>query len=216
MRLDNRLEEGKLDKFFYRLGKKLLKIPILSGAIYKINKIYLILMPREEYYSLISAVKLFIALALGWIFVLVFQHNVGANSIYNVAITVCMLWFISFGVINRVFCNKQGRLLEMFDEYLADVRHCYHVNGSIEDAIYESLENSGSFLKLHIAQIYDLLVAKSGDIVEKYKDIAPNKYFLTFMGLCNTVAIYGDVQRENKSVFLEIESNRYFKSSIFS
>lgn len=197
------LEEGLFDKGLFRLGKRLLKIPFLSGVIYKINKIYLIIMPREEYSCLVRSVKLFLALALGWIAVLVFQFSIGADSVYNLAITICVLWFVSFGIINKIFCDKQYKLLELFDDYLANVRHCFHVNGAIEDTIYESLENCNGLLRLHISQIYDLLVAKNSDIVEKYRDIAPNKYFLTFVGLCNTVMIYGDSHREDKSVFLE-------------
>ena len=197
------LKEGIFDKALFRLGKKLLRIPLLSGVIFKINKIYLIIMPREEYSCLISSVKLFLTLTFGWIAILLFQYNIGADSLYNLAITICVLWFISFGVINKIFCDKQYKLLELFDNYLANVRHCFHVNGAIEDTIYESLENCNGLLRLHISQMYDILVSKNTDIVEKYKDIAPNKYFLTFMGLCNTVMIYGDSHREDKSVFLE-------------
>ena len=192
-----------MDRYLYKLGKSLLHMPLISTVIYKINAIYLIILPRKEYYCLVKSVKLFLALIFGWISVLFFQWRVGADSAINVAITICVLWFLSFGIINRLFCKKQYRLLELFDEYLANVRHCFHVNNGIEDTIFDSLEECDELLRLHINQIYELLVSRDTDIVEQYKDIAPNKYFLTFMGLCNTVMIYGDVHRGDKSVFLE-------------
>lgn len=196
-------EDGFLDKYFYMLGKRLLHIPVLSTVIYKINAIYLIILPSKEYYCIVKSVKLFLALVLGWFFVIFFQWSIGADSVIHIAITICILWFLSFGIINRIFCKKQYRLLELFDDYLAYVRHCFHVSNGIEDAIFESLEECDELLRLHINQIYELLVSKDTDIVEQYKDLAPNKYFLTFMGLCNTIMIYGDVHKDGKSVFLD-------------
>ncbi len=201
--MDNNLQESLFDKELYKLGKKMLKIFGISGIIYRLKSIYLIVMPREEYVSLVCGVKLFFKLFGIWIFVFCFQYLLGENSAYNIAITVSVLWFLSTGIINKVYSDKQHMLLNMFDNYLSQVRHYFHINGSIEDAIYDSMDNCEGMLKLHISQIYDLIVSKDSDIIEKYKDIAPNKYFLTFMGLCQTVMIYGDTLHNEKSVFLE-------------
>lgn len=195
--------QGVVGDLLYDLGKRMSKVPIVSGVLYKLKKVYLILMPGEEMLCVIKSVQMFLLLVLMWVSMLLFQWSIGADSIYNIAIIIAVLAFVSLGIINKVYCSMQYKLLEQFDNYLSGVRHHFHVSGSIEDTLFDSLEICEGMLKLHIQLIYDLVVSKGQDILERYKDMAPNKYFLTFLGLCQTVMRYGDSYKEGKSVYLE-------------
>ena len=141
----------------------------------------MILYPSNEF--LINSKAMFMALK-SWLIMLavvILCVSFGKLKIYGYAIVIIMLVVINQEVISNIFRKYELLLLRQMENYLGEVRHFFHMNGVIEDAIYDSLENADYEISLHINIIYDILVENSSEASQRYKDIAPNKYFLIFL-----------------------------------
>lgn len=180
---------------------------ITRQYIFKIKKLLLILYPSNEF--LVNSKTMYIALK-SWIIMLSILgvcSLFGKLKLYGYAIIITMLIVINQEVISGTFRKYELLLLRQMEKYLGEVRHYFHMNGVIEDAIYDSLENADYEISLHINIIYDILVENSSEASQKYKDLAPNKFLLIFLGLCEGLILYGDTIRDDKSMFLENINN---------
>ena len=90
------------------------------------------------------------------------------------------------------------KLDAQFSDFLSDVRHYYHETHDVVDSVYDTLEDCPYELGLHINKIYTVLsgVHTEKDI-EKYTDIAPNRFIMTFAAVAATIKEYGDKRLEN-------------------
>lgn len=108
--------------------------------------------------------------------------------------------------------KKEYRQLKLLDRYLGEVRHFYHAKGSIEEAVYDSIESGSQEynektkglgeIEEYIYPIYDILISGQEEELESYKEKAPNKYFTAFLALCFITVQYGDSYVDNTSLFL--------------
>lgn len=187
------------DSVFYGLYRVYRHIPIVSGLTGRLKSMHAMIMPSSERRCRILCAKDMTVIAALWTAVFTVYSMMGRNTLYKYLILLVVLYALTLGFVHRAYENGQLRLLKKFDDYLAEVRHYFHMNSAIEDAVYESMENADKLMVLHINEMYNLLISRKENMIEKYKDMAPNKYYLTFMGLLNIVMTYGDTE----NVFLD-------------
>ncbi len=184
---------------FYRY---LSNFPLTKHFVWNIRKIYEIMRPASEKNIILNTMKVLetcIFLSLG---LLGFATTLKGASIYIYLIFFSLIFMLSGQIISGSLWREEYRLLVQLEKYLGDVRHYYHIGGMVEEAVYDSLEEAPYEISLHMQKIYDVLIAKEEEEAEKYKEIAPNKFFKTFVALCQITMEYGDTIREEKSLFL--------------
>lgn len=187
------------DSIFHGLYKVYVHVPIVSHFTSRLKRMHAMIMPSSERRCRILCSRDMTLIAALWVGMIAAYSMIGRNTLYKYLILIVVLYAVTLGVVQRAYENGQLRLLIKFDDYLAEVRHYFHMNAAIEDAVYESMENADKLMVLHINEMYSLLISRKENMIEKYKDMAPNKYFLTFMGLLNIVMTYGDTE----NVFLD-------------
>lgn len=189
--------------FMYKLYKQCSGIGVIEKYLYKIKKIFILLYPTDEFSVSVKTIKLALrAIAISSLILLISVLS-GKLHLYGYVIVIVMILVVNGEIVNNGFSKTELELLRQLENYLGEVRHYFHKNGNIEDAIYDSLENAQYEISLHINQIYEILTDNDGDKSYKYKEIAPNKYFMTFLALCELVMFYGDSVKDNQSLFLE-------------
>lgn len=124
-------------------------------------------------------------------------------SFYFLIISVLTIYIIHNQIL-KIFVDRiENKILLQFEDFLGDVRHHFHEHGMIDEAIYDCIEDCKYEISLHANRMYEIL--SSSDIegeIDKYYDIAPNKFFKTFLALCQTVQKFGDKIVDDKSMFL--------------
>ena len=115
-----------------------------------------------------------------------------------------MAYFIFTYLITAVQEKLDNKLLNQLGDFITNIRHHYSVAGNIEDAIYETLDETPYEMELHATKIYRMLTSTNVEHeVDKYTDIAPNKFILTMVAICATIKEYGDKTLEDgQSLFL--------------
>lgn len=127
----------------------------------------------------------------------------GKPTVYTVIILFSLCFIFQKEWVGTQLFREENRLFHQFVKYLEDVRHFYHADGMVEEALYDSIEEAPYEIGLHMGKIHDLLLLDDEEEVERYKDTAPNKYFVTFLALCFVTIRYGDTVADGKSLFLK-------------
>lgn len=125
------------------------------------------------------------------------------RDLYFFVIATLTAYIVHNQIISVFVDSIENKILIQFEKFLGDVRHNFHEHGMIDEAIFDSIEDCGYEMSLHANRIYEVL--KASDVeeeIEKYNDMAPNKFFKTFLALCQTVLRFDDKKVENKSMFL--------------
>ena len=198
------MEKLKLYKnqFLVMVYRCLWKNRLTVRYLSKIRKIYEILAPVEDYEMMVKTMHVVIKNFLATLLLFFFALAWGGN-IYQYLFIFCMIFVFQQELLYRTVSREEKKLLVLFEQYLGDVRHFFHAGGMVEEAIYDSMEDAPEELVPHIMKIYDVLQAEEKEEVEKYKEIAPNKFFLTFLALSQITLEYGDTIHEGRSVFLD-------------
>lgn len=199
----NVLARNKLNIIFHDMYKMLSTVGFIERYLFKIRKIFMIMYPADEFSVDVKTIKLSLK---AWIISgIIFAVSISSGKlhIYGYGIILIMLIVINVELINAGFSKMELKLLRQLEHYLGEVRHYFHMNGVLEDAIYDSLEDAEYEIFLHISHIYEILLDSDKDKTNRYKDIAPNKFFMTFLALCETVMFYGDTIKDGESLFLQ-------------
>lgn len=118
---------------------------------------------------------------------------------------VCLITIVLVhnSILSILIDRIESRLLHLLEKFIGDVRHHYHEHGMIDEAIYDSVEDSKYEMALHASKIYDVLTSSNvEDEIEAYNDMAPNKYFRAFLSNCYVVQKFGDKIVDGQSMFL--------------
>jgi hypothetical protein len=124
-------------------------------------------------------------------------------ELYYFAIALITIVIVHNQIITILVDGIEKKLLVQFDKFLGDIRHHYHEHGMIDEAVYDSIADCKYEMSLHASKMYEILASTDpeGDI-EKYNDIAPNKFFKTFLANCYTVQKFGDKIVDEESMYL--------------
>lgn len=158
--------------------------------------------PTDEDTINLEVMKLVIKGGLISLALLLFCLSFRGTTIYNQIIVCSLIYFFNNQLIRTNLAREEFKLLKQFEHYLGDVRHYYYVGGMVEEAVYDSLEFADYEISLHMNRIYDILINDKKEDVEQYNEIAPNKFLVTFLALCQVTLIYGDSIRGEQSLFL--------------
>lgn len=186
--------------FLYRL---LWKNRLAAGYLSKVRKIYEILSPSEDYDMMVKTMRVVIRNLCITVLLFLFSLSLKGSNVYHYLFIFCMIFVFEQELLYRTVSREEKKILVLFEKYLGDVRHFFHAGGMVEEAIYDSMEDAPELLVPHIMKIYDVLLSEEKEEVEKYKEIAPNKFFLTFLALSQITLEYGDTIHDGHSVFLE-------------
>ncbi|WP_026659207.1 hypothetical protein [Butyrivibrio sp. AC2005] len=140
----------------------------------------------------------------GALLLIIFVISISGGDWFYICMGFFMAYFIFTYFITAAQESLDNKLLNQLGDFITNIRHHYSVLGNVEDAIYDTLDETPYEMGLHASKIYRMLGATNVDHeVDKYKDIAPNKFVLTMVAICATIKEYGDKTLDDgQSLFL--------------
>lgn len=129
-------------------------------------------------------------------------------------VILCEVYFINSAIVRETLKKRNQELLSESIYYLSDLRHCYHSNTGIEEALEDAItDNTPDSIKLHGLHIRKIIESDDmEDGVKDYIENIPNNFIKELLALCVSVAQFGDYKLEGQSLFLT--SIRNLKISI--
>ncbi len=184
----------------YRWGTR---VPILASYIYLIQKRISFRHVGDEasLRRMTMTVVLIVAGGYGSISILLFLMQPG---IAFVILSVLCAVVIHSLVVDLWLNRTEKRLLVQMLDLFADVRHRYHQHGMIEEALYEAGEAGVGEAADQVLLIYEALTSPDpNEALERYYEIAPNRFLKAFAGISYMVMEFGDKDRAQGSIYLK-------------
>ena len=175
-----------LKRYFFKTRAKV--ETLYPADLIEVNRRTTSIMARNSVIGILCAVIL-VVLARGDIFYMM----VSAMTVY-IVITNSM---------SQAINKMETDLLRQFSDFLTSVRANYRTTKQVEDSIYMTLDDLPHEIALHANRLYEIVTSTdmAGE-VEKYTDVAPNRFLEMFASTCATITEYGDRETEEGSVFL--------------
>lgn len=136
----------------------------------------------------------------------------GPLDIFYLMICVLGVYVIFTHTMNSKLEKQDYMLLKQFTSFLSSIRHYYHQTAStggtgvVDEAVYETIDHVPYEMGLHASRIYEILNSNDVELeTQKYNEVAPNRFIMTFLAICTTVLKYGDKKsvKDGQSIFLK-------------
>lgn len=184
----------------YRFG---MKVPLLSAYILQVQKRISFRHVGDEpsLRRLTMTVVLIILGGYGGISVILFLLQPG---IAFVILSVLCAVVLNSLVLDMCLSRMEKRLLVQMLDLFADVRHRYHQHGMVEEALYEAAEAGTGEAAEQVRLIYEALTSPDpNEALERYYEVAPNRFLKGFAGVSYMVMEFGDKDRAQGSIYLK-------------
>lgn len=194
------LRWGSFLQQFYRWG---MKVPLLSVYISQVQKriSYRHVGDEPALRRMTMSVVLIIFAGYGSISVILFLMQPG---IAFVLLSVLCAVVLNSLVLDMCLNRMEKRLLVQMLDLFADVRHRYHQHGMVEEALYEAAEAGKGEAAEQVLLIYEALNSPDpNEALERYYEIAPNRFLKGFAGISYMVMEFGDKDRAQGSIYLK-------------
>ncbi|NLK87897.1 MAG: hypothetical protein GX279_10465 [Clostridiaceae bacterium] len=190
------------DDFFFNAYNVFIRVRILKRYLLRIRKRIEILEMSDNWTISRKTVK-FAMISLGIPAIMLIALLMLKIDLYYFIVCLITIILVHNSILSILIDRIESKLLHLLEKFIGDVRHHYHEHGMIDEAIYDTIEDSKYEMALHASKIYDVLSSSDvEDEIEAYNDMAPNKYFRAFVSNCYIVQKFGDKIVEGQSMFL--------------
>lgn len=126
-------------------------------------------------------------------------------------VTIMLVSIYMGGILSDLFI---GRLVKqmLYDQssMILDIRHEYHQTHMVQVSLENSAERSKPMVAVHARQIAGILAAVDPeDELQKYYEVAPNRYMKQLAGVSYKIGEYGDadIHKGERSIYLSMLGN---------
>lgn len=176
-------------------------IPLTRNYLEQIRRRYEILYPGEEKEVVAQTIKTALVTWFTCFIAVAFLFFRQPNFI-NLWIGILLIYVINNEIIGYMINRTETKLLEDMVIFLSEVRHNYHVNRMVDDAVLAAMDDLGYEMKMHAQKLYDILMSNNlKEEITNYNSVTHNKYLKMFLSLCVGVLEYSDKKVRRQYLF---------------
>ena len=191
-----------------KIYSRLIKIPIINRYVYKIRRRLELLHDDDEYTIRNEAAKISlkgIILALLAAIVLAFINR---EDLFMMLVSLIGVVIVIENMTDMMVNNIEDTLLKQQLELFSEVRHAYHETNMVEEALYEASLIEDMEVVIQADKIYEILISAEPELeLEKYYDVAPNRFLKAFAGISYLTKEFGDRRVNGISLYLKNMNN---------
>ena len=194
--------------FYQKVYLSLATTPIIKRYLFKV-RMRLELVGNDDEYNVRAAagkatLKAIIITVLAGVILMYINREstfMMLVSLIGVLVVVESLTEMSVSKIEDKLLNQQ---LDLFSE----VRHAYHETNMVEEAIYDASLLEENEVNFQADKIYNIMIAPDPEMeLEKYYDVAPNRFLKAFAGISYLTKEFGDRKVNDVSLYLKNMNN---------
>ena len=193
------------DILYQKLYIRYMKSPFIKRYLLKVRRRIEINNLDDEFSTRMQTAQiitrvlgLMIPLTIG---VIIIAHN---NLMLLTIILIFELFLFDSFMDSSVDKLDSALLLQQMD-FFSQMRHSYHENNMVAEAIYATAQDSEHIqVSRQAERIYTILNSSDPETeLEKYYDIAPNNYIKEFAGISYLTQEFGDRKQGDTSLYLK-------------
>lgn len=197
------------DVFYQNIYVKLDGLPIVNRYLRKIRRRLEIINEDDEYSIRKSSAKIALKAIIVALLSSIVLAWINKADIFMMILSLLGVVIFIENLTEQMINKVENRLLEQQLEFFSEVRHAFHETSMVEEAIYDaSLFDDGQEVISQANRIYDIMISADPEIeLEKYYDVAPNKFLKIFAGVSYLTKEFGDRKVNGISLYLKDMNN---------
>lgn len=194
--------------FYQKIYLTMATIPVLRRYVFKIRRRLELLDNDDEYTvrehtgkialkgTLFTALA---AIALAWI---------TREDLFMMLVSLTGVLVVVENLTDSMVNKIEDKLLKQQLELFSEVRHAFHETNMVEEAIYEASLLEDYEVTLQADRIYEIMISADPEMeLEKYYDVAPNRFLKAFAGVSYLTKEFGDRKVGEISLYLKNMNN---------
>lgn len=196
------------DKIFQTFYLVALKIPVIS---YYTRKTRLKLEMVNDYteYEIRRRTGKIILISVIFVFAALFIFLNVVDDLMMSLIVIIMVFIVNDVIIDSQVNKVADKIVRQIPEVFTEIRHSFHEHGMVVEAFEECIDElEDKEIMPQIRRIHDAITAENPEVqLEKYYDVAPNRFLKLFAGVSYLTMELGDRKVDGISVYLKNLNN---------
>lgn len=196
------------DRIFQAFYIIALKIPVVS---YYTRKTRLKLEMVNDYteYEIRRRTGKIILISVIFVFSALFIFLNVVDDLMMSLIVIIMVFIVNDVIIDSQVNKVADKIVRQIPEVFTEIRHSFHEHGMVVEAFEECIDElEDKEIMPQIRRIHDAITAENPETqLEKYYDVAPNRFLKLFAGVSYLTMELGDRKVDGMSVYLKNLNN---------
>ncbi|MBR3280388.1 MAG: hypothetical protein IKI57_00895 [Clostridia bacterium] len=194
--------------FYQKVYLKLATTPFISRYLFKTRMRLEMVGNDDEYHVRAEAGQTTLRAIILTIVLSAVLMYINRESLFMMISSIIAVLIIVENITERSVTKIEDKLLNQQLDLFSEVRHAYHETNMVEEAIYDASLLEENEVNFQADKIYNVLIAPDSETeLEKYYDVAPNRFLKVFAGISYLTREFGDRKVNDTSLYLKNMNN---------
>ena len=199
---------SKNSAFYQKCYLKLATTPFIKRYLFKTRMRLEMVGNDDEYHVRGEAAKSTLKAIILTIVLSAILMYINKDSLFMMLASVIAVLIIVENITEMGVSKIEDKLLNQQLDLFSEVRHAYHETNMVEEAIYDASLLEENEVNFQADKIYNALIAPDAETeLEKYYDVAPNRFLKVFAGISYLTREFGDRKVNDTSLYLKNMNN---------
>ena len=167
-----------------KIYTKLIRLPIINRYVYKIRRRLELLHDDDEYTIRNETAKIALKGIIYTLVAAIVLTYINREDLFMMIVSLIGVLVVVENLTDMMVNKIEDTLLRQQLELFSEVRHAYHETNMVEEALYEASLLEDMEVVIQADKIYEILISAEPELeLEKYYDIAPNRFLKAFAGI---------------------------------
>ena len=191
-----------------KIYTKLIRLPIINRYVYKIRRRLELLHDDDEYTIRNETAKIALKGIIYTLVAAIVLTYINREDLFMMIVSLIGVLVVVENLTDMMVNKIEDTLLIQQLELFSEVRHAYHETNMVEEALYEASLLEDMEVVIQADKIYEILISAEPELeLEKYYDIAPNRFLKAFAGISYLTKEFGDRKIGGISLYLKNMNN---------
>ena len=194
--------------FYQKVYLSLATTPIIRRYLFKVRMRLELVGNDDEYNVRAAAGKATLKAIIITILASVILMYINRESTFMMLVSLIGVLVVVESFTEMSVSKIEDKLLNQQLDLFSEVRHAYHESNMVEEAIYDASLLEENEVNFQAEKIYNIMIAPDPEMeLEKYYDVAPNRFLKAFAGISYLTKEFGDRKVNNISLYLKNMNN---------
>lgn len=197
-----------MDVFYQKAYLAVTSIPVVKTYVYKIRRRVEMFNNDDEYLTRKETAKISLKAIISTLIIAIVLAIINRNDLFLMLVSFIGVLVVAENITDRMVTKIEDKLLKQQLELFSEVRHAFHESNMVEEAIYEASLMENYEVTLQADRIYEIMISAEPELeLEKYYDVAPNRFLKAFAGVSYLTKEFGDRKVNDVSLYLKNMNN---------
>ena len=194
--------------FYQKVYLSLATTPVIKRYLFKVRMRLELVGNDDEFHVRAEAGRATLKAILLTILASVLLMYINRESTFMMMVSMIGVLVVVENITEMSVSKIEDKLLNQQLELFSEVRHAYHETNMVEEAIYDASLLEENEVNFQADKIYNMLIAPDPEMeLEKYYDVAPNRFLKAFAGISYLTKEFGDRKVNDVSLYLKNMNN---------